>query len=321
MSAQDAENPKFHCRMHEQRFPSEDDLCYVTVISTSEMGTYVALNEYDNIQGMIPMSELTRKRFKHTCITRAGKEEVATVTRVDAENGFIDLSLKRTSPEEKATFLQKYAKCKEAHLVMRLVAKKVDRSMEELYTMFGWPLAKQYGSLHDAFKRSLTDPDVFGKMDIPSDIVDALQKTIGHYMTVQPLKFRADVDVYCYGMGGVEAVRSALLKGIESAGDAQLVIKLVSSPMYGMFLTLVDRQRGMEIMYEAIATIKREIEKEGGECVVKQQVCKEVWRRLTRSRQSSRRSLRWRSSRTRRTPRRRRTSELNGLYAVCWNWK
>ncbi|EKE38287.1 hypothetical protein ENUP19_0018G0029 [Entamoeba nuttalli] len=273
MSAPDIDNPKLHCRMLEQKFPNEDDLCLVTVVSSSEMGTYVALKEYDDIQGMIPMSELSRKRYKQTRLTRVGKEEVATVIRVNSESGFIDLSLKRTTPEEKSAFLTKYTKNKEAHLIMRLIAKKADVSMEELYTMFGWPLAKKYGTLHDAFRKSLTEPDVFEPYGIPANILDALHQTISHYMTIQPLKFRADIEVSCFAIGGVESVKRALLKGVECAGDSGLVIKLVSSPLYVLFLTLPERQKGMEIMYAAVAAIKAQIESEGGSCVVKRDPC------------------------------------------------
>ncbi|ELP85659.1 eukaryotic translation initiation factor 2 subunit alpha, putative [Entamoeba invadens IP1] len=273
MSVPDHENPMFHCRMHEKAFPSEDDLCLVTVVSSNGMGTYVALKEYDDIQGMIPMSEHSRRRFTQTRIARVGKEEVATVIRVNSEGGFIDLSLKRTTPEAKSAFLTKYAKDKEAHLVIRLVAQKMNVSMEDLYKQFGWPLAKEHGSLHDAFKKSLTDPDIFKPYNIDEKTLEALKGVIAHYFTIQPLKFRADIEVTCYAKAGVSAVKNALMKGLTVAPESGLVIKLVSSPLYGMHLSMTDRQKGIEVMYEVIARIKEEIEKDGGFCTVKRDPC------------------------------------------------
>ncbi|KAL7713776.1 Eukaryotic translation initiation factor 2 alpha subunit [Entamoeba marina] len=261
----DTEKSKLKCRMYENKFPDEDDLCLINVTSTSEMGTYVTLKEYNDIQGMIPMSELTRRKFKQARVTRAGKSEVVTVIKVNAE--------KEQQKEEKAAYLAKYALNKEAHLIMRLTAKKLDLYMEDLYTQFGWPLARKYGTLHDAFKKSLVEPEVLDTAGIEPNVLEVLKPTIAHYMTIQPLKFRADIDVYCYEKGGVKSVRDALTAGIDSVGETELTIKLVSSPTYGMFLTHLDRVKGMEAMHEALSAVKRAIEKVGGECVVKRQPC------------------------------------------------
>ena len=40
------------CRYYEQKFPEVDDVVMVNVRSIAEMGAYVSLLEYDNIEGM-----------------------------------------------------------------------------------------------------------------------------------------------------------------------------------------------------------------------------------------------------------------------------
>ena len=69
------------CRMYEQRFPEIDEVVmvqvrersdlvtlkfdvYAKVKSIAEMGAYVELLEYDNVEGMILLSELTRRRIR-----------------------------------------------------------------------------------------------------------------------------------------------------------------------------------------------------------------------------------------------------------------
>jgi hypothetical protein len=44
-------NKLLNCRMYEQKFPEVDDLVMVRVKSIAEMGAYVSLLEYDNIEG------------------------------------------------------------------------------------------------------------------------------------------------------------------------------------------------------------------------------------------------------------------------------
>lgn len=54
----------------------------------AEMGAYVKLLEYDNIDGMILLSELSRRRIRSIQkLIRIGRNEVVIVLRVDKEKG------------------------------------------------------------------------------------------------------------------------------------------------------------------------------------------------------------------------------------------
>jgi len=60
----------------------------VNVRQIAEMGAYVQLLEYDNIEGMILLSELSRRRIRSIQkLIRVGKNEVVVVLRVDKEKG------------------------------------------------------------------------------------------------------------------------------------------------------------------------------------------------------------------------------------------
>ena len=41
------------CRFYEQKFPEVEDVVMVNVRQIAEMGAYVSLIEYDNIEGMV----------------------------------------------------------------------------------------------------------------------------------------------------------------------------------------------------------------------------------------------------------------------------
>jgi translation initiation factor 2 subunit 1 len=60
----------------------------VNVEQIAEMGAYVTLLEYDNIEGMILLSELSRRRIRSiNKLVREGRTEIAMVIRVDKEKG------------------------------------------------------------------------------------------------------------------------------------------------------------------------------------------------------------------------------------------
>lgn len=58
--------------------PQVDECVLVTVKSIAEMGAYVTLIEYNNIEGMILLSELSRRRIRSVNkLIRVGKTEVS----------------------------------------------------------------------------------------------------------------------------------------------------------------------------------------------------------------------------------------------------
>lgn len=145
------------------------------------MGAYVKLLEYDNIDGMILLSELSRRRIRSIQkLIRIGRNEVVVVLRVDKEKGkkahferlqdpgkshitdstllpgYIDLSKRRVSPEDVVKCEERYNKSKAVHSIMRHVAEKTKTPIETLYQTIGWPLNRKYGHSHDAFKLSIT---------------------------------------------------------------------------------------------------------------------------------------------------------------------
>lgn len=265
---------KFNCRMYESLYPEVDDLVMVTVQQIADMGAYVTLNEYNNLEGMVLLSELSRRRIRSVQrLIRVGKTEVVVVLRVDREKGYIDLSKRRVSPEEVEKFEEKFNKSKAVHSIMRHVAEKLDMALEELYGQVGWPLYKKYGHAFEAFKMALTDPEaVWASLPGPVDprIRVELMQGIVRRLTPQKLKLRADVEVACFGYEGIDAVRSALAAA-ESVSTEEIAIKvkLVAPPLYVLLSTCMDKARGLELMTRALEQIETAIKPLGGQVVVK----------------------------------------------------
>ncbi len=61
------------------------------------MGAYVKLLEYDDIDGMILLSELSRRRIRSIQkLIRVGRNEVVVVLRVDKEKGMLRTRAQRS---------------------------------------------------------------------------------------------------------------------------------------------------------------------------------------------------------------------------------
>lgn len=260
-----------NCRMYEQKYPKIDDLVMVEVKSIEEMGAYVALKEYNDIEGMILLSELSRRRIRSiNKIIRVGRLEVVVVLRVDEDKGYIDLSKRRVSEEDAAKCEEKYNKSKAVHSIMRHVAETTHQELEQLYQKVGWPLYKKFGHAYEAFKMALTDASVLDILALDPSLKDALIKNIKRRLTPQPVKVRADIEVTCFHYEGIDAIKAALKKGEEtSTEEAPIKIKLVAPPLYVVVTTSLQKDTGIKALGTAIDAIKEEIAKRKGQITIK----------------------------------------------------
>ncbi|OZJ02566.1 hypothetical protein BZG36_04339 [Bifiguratus adelaidae] len=254
---------RFQCRMYENEFPKPDDLVVVNVRQIEDMGAYVKLLEYNDREGMILLSELSRRRIRSVQkLIRVGRNEVVVVLRVDEEKGYIDLSKRRVSPEEVTKCEDRYNKSKAVHSILRHVAEKHDIPLIELYQKFGWPLYRKYGHAYDAFKMAIADPEpVLEGLDMPANIRDELLSNIVRRMKPQPVKIRAHIDLRCTGSDGVEAIKKALQAG-EACGTADVPLKItyLAAPLYVITADALEKNIGFEVMENALETIKETVE-------------------------------------------------------------
>lgn len=275
-----------HCRFYEERFPEVDDVVMVQVRSIAEMGAYVSLLEYGNIEGMILLSELSRRRIRSVQkLIKVGRQEPVMVLRVDREKGYIDLSKRRVSPEDLQKCEEKFAKSKLVHTIMRHVAETTGTDLEELYTQIGWPLYKLYGHAHDAFRQMITDEEsdvIFQRVKdecnngqdiaiLTPDVKEGLLKNIRRRLTPQPIKIRADVEMTCFNYNGIEHIKTAMraAQGC-STEENEIKMRLVAPPLYVLTTMTLNKNKGIALLNEAVEVCQKSIEGNKGQMRVKE---------------------------------------------------
>jgi len=263
------DSPNNSCRMYEQKYPEADDLVLVQVKNVTEMGAYVSLLEYNNIEGMILLSELSRRRIRSIPkLIRVGRTEVAVVLRVDKEKGYIDLSKRRVSQEDISKCENKFNQSKTVHSIMRHVSETCKVPLIKLYTSFGWDLYKEHGHAYEAFKKIVQNDDLLEKYESKMDpkVKAALLKSIKRRMTPKPVKIRADIEVTCFGYEGIDAIKEALKAGEAlSKPDLPIKIKLVAPPLFVMLTTALETKEGIQNLEEACDAVKKVIKAKGGD--------------------------------------------------------
>jgi translation initiation factor 2 subunit 1 len=261
------------CRFYENQYPEPEEVVMCNVTEIGEMGAYVTLLEYDNVEGMILLSELSRRRIRSiNKLVRVNRTEVVMVIRVDKEKGYIDLSKRRVDPEDVAKCEERYNKAKAVHSVLRHVADMEGKSLETLYQIIGWPMYRKYGHAYDAFKLALneSDDDIFEGLEVDDATKTAVVSYVKRRLAPQPVKIRADIEVTCFTYEGIDAIKEALLEGeSKSVTEAPVKIKLIAPPMYVMTTMTLDKEIGVETLNVAIEAIAVMIRAKGGSLDVK----------------------------------------------------
>jgi len=263
---------KLECRFYEAEFPEPDEVVMVQVRRIADMGAYVSLLEYNNQEGMVLLSELSKRRIRSVSkLIRVGQMQPVMVIRVDKDKGYIDLSKRRVSPEDIEACQSRFAKSKAVHSIMRHVAAQSDKSLEFLCEQVAWPLYRKYPHAHDAFKQYVNEgTNIFLDAGLDAEAIapikDNLEIQITRRLTATLMRVRSKVEVSCFEYEGIDAVRESLMCGFkaQTTEDIPLDIKLIAPPLYAIAVTCRDKELGVKTVEAAMALIQTAIESKQG---------------------------------------------------------
>ncbi|CAG0922376.1 unnamed protein product [Notodromas monacha] len=267
----------FTCRFYSQRYPEVEDVVMVKVREIADMGAYVHLLEYNNIEGMILLSELSRRRIRSiNKLIKVGKTEPVVVVRVDKDKGYIDLSKRRVSAEDVEKCTAKYSNAKAVNSILRHVAEVMkfdaEAQLEDLYQRTAWRYenkTNKQGSSYDFFKSCVVTPNLLDECGLNEEIKKILLENIQQKLTSQAVKIRSDIEVTCFSYGGIDAIKEALRAGLAcSTKDISIKIQLIAAPLFGIVVVMTtstpDRQNGIDVLTKAIEEISKAIKERGG---------------------------------------------------------
>jgi len=270
-------------RFYEDDFPEVDDIVVVQVKRIVDMGAYVSLLEYDGREGMMLLSELSKRRIRSVAkLLKVGRTEICMVLRADRDKGYVDLSKRRVDAEDALLKEESFAKAKAVHSIMRHVAASNDCDLEDFCTKFSWPLYKKYGNPYDPYKRHINgDLNLWNelKFDGPGDdltekaekIKEDIEFDLRRKLVTQMLRMKAKVDVSCSEYEGIDAIKEALTKALElSTEDCELKIKLIAHPTFVLTCMCKDKILGLKTLEDAVKVVKETIESKKGIFVERQ---------------------------------------------------
>ena len=98
----------------------------------NENGAYAKLLEYENMEGYLLSTEVTKKRVKLVNkYMKVGKQEPMMVIRVDRDKRYIDLSKKKVLAADAVSTEMNFKKSKMVHNILKQMAVKLNQIKNE----------------------------------------------------------------------------------------------------------------------------------------------------------------------------------------------
>lgn len=251
-------------------FPSEGDLLLCTVTDITSHGAYVELDEYPGLKGFIHLSEIASSWIKNIRnFVKEGQKIVTKVLRANREKKQIDLSLRRVTEQQKREKIQAWKRAQKAEGLLRLVADKLGKTLDEAYQEVGWRLEDKYGEIYTGLqaikKKGL---EALEEAGIPEAWRETVYKEALEHVELPTVKMKAQIEVTCYKPDGVEAIKTSLMKGLEELKKEPTVkgrIFLVGSPKYQFEIEAPDYKTAERVLANAASEIIKKIKSLGGE--------------------------------------------------------
>ena len=236
-------------RFYRNDWPEVGDIVMCKVVEVLDLGSYVELLEYDNIRGMIGISDLSRLRVRHIQkLVNVGKILAAEVLRVDRERKCIDLSKKTVTFEEFQSMETKYEQAKHVHLVVRKVATTLhpsidlDEAMIKVYDDWVWNMYTEEAHAYDVLKSIAV-----GSVEAPNEEFKSV------CIAMFPPKYitcTGELRLMNIGVEGIDATKRVLKDTLQQYKG--LKINYSSQSTYLFTIDVEDANQGCEVINQAM---------------------------------------------------------------------
>ncbi len=219
--------------MAKQGYPQMGELVICTAKKISQFAAWCSLDEYQNLEGMVHISEAAGK-WVHDIkkFIKPNKQYVAKVVKVDVAANVINLSLKRVSKSEDRSKWNDFRKGQRATGILKVIAKELGISLDDAYQKIGFKLQEEFGDLYSGFEEIDKSPDLLEKLGIDEDLREPIIKILEKTFIEKEFEIKAEVQMLSYESDGVDRIKK-LLELLEKNG---ISVSYISAPKYRLEL-------------------------------------------------------------------------------------
>jgi translation initiation factor 2 subunit 1 len=253
----------------EQLLPELGELVVATVIRIVPYGAYITLDEYNNVEGLLHISEVSsgwvRNIREHV---REGQKTVLKVLRTDAEKKHVDLSLRRVSEREKKDKLLEWKQENRGRRLLDLAAEKMEIPSEEAYQKIGTLIEDKFDSIYKGLERTAIEgEEILLKAGIPPEWASILLDVAKSKIHARHVQIRGMLQLTCPAPNGVEVLREAFSKALNTRKpkSVQIDIYTVGPPRYRIEVTAENFKQAEKVLDVAAQAAIETVSSQGGE--------------------------------------------------------
>ena len=247
-----------------QELPEVGEIVIATIKKTGDHGAYVSLDEYDNVQGFLHISEIApgwvRKVTKYV---KEGDKKVLLVKKIQADRAEIDLSLKQISKEQRKKKLLDVKRFEKEQGILKNIQDKVKLSSEEVDDLEEKLLSK-YQSVYDAIVEIGTK-----NISVIDDLAisEKIKKTIGELskkIKLPTVEIRGILEMTNNKSDGIEIIRKILLDAIKESQNEKIEILYLGAPKYRLSIIAPDFKTAEKTLKPILEKIEKNTSKQNG---------------------------------------------------------
>ncbi len=240
--------------------PEQGEIILATITKVMDHGAYVTLDEYDDIQGFLHISEIAPGWIRSVNrFVKDGEKKVLLVKKIKA--GDIDLSLKQVSKDQKKQKLKEVKKYEKGKTLLENLKEKVKLSDEEIEKLEDKFYTK-FDSVYDGFMEIARNGiSVITDLKLTKKITTAIEE-ICLKIKVPSVEIRGIMEITNNSSDGVEIIKKILLDTIKK--ESTMDITYLGAPKYRISITAEDFKSAEKSLKPILEEIQTNIEKKKG---------------------------------------------------------
>jgi len=245
-----------------QEMPEQGEIVLATVTKVMDHGAYVTLDEYDDIQGFLHISEIAPGWIRSVSrFVRDGEKKVLLVKKVNSKRGDIDLSLKQISKDQKKQKLKEVKKFEKGKTLLKSVQDKTKLSDEEVEKLED-SIYSKFDSVYDAFiEIGRNGIESVKELKLAKKTATAIEE-ICSKIKLPSVEIRGIMEITSGKSDGVEIIKKILLDELKK--DSTIDITYLGAPKYRLSITSDNFKSAEKSLKPIISEIQTNIEKKKG---------------------------------------------------------
>ncbi len=246
-----------------QELPEVGEIVVATITRIMDQGAYVGLDEYNNIQGFLHISEIATGWIRNVeRFLKVGEKKVLLVKRVDYTRSEIDLSLKQVSSVQKKKKLLELKRTEKEKVFMESLKTKAGLSVLEAEKVEDI-LINKFNSDYEAFSEMAAKGiGILDGLNLSQKVISAM-KEISSKIQVPHVEIRGVLELTCTKPNGIEIIKKALLDAINGKGT-NAEVSYLGAPKYRLTISAQNFKIAEKELKPIISDIQDDIEKKGG---------------------------------------------------------